>query len=137
MPPASAAAVAAREHEVSAALRPLQTAGGGPGPRTLYRLCKLEAGGRSRSFATLEDIEHLAGVLTPELIADVAGPALSLSETEPDSPEHSGGGHAGAAQRPLGAPASYQKPGGPCDHCGAVGARPRCLPFPITAVCVA
>ena len=110
----------AHEGQHLGALKTRAHAPGGEGvpSRMLYKLCKLVDG--QPADATLEDTERLAGMLTPETVMELACPALSLSDQrEPDSPEPS------VTTTHRLSPSAYQKPGGPCDHCGAGGASPR------------
>lgn len=86
----------------------------------MYRLCKIIDGGFSL-FASDADTDLLAGFLTPEQVEAISSPAISVEEelSEPESPE----------PPPLKQANAYQKPGGPCAHCGALGERNRHFRF--------
>jgi len=61
--------------------------------------------------ATEEEAETLAALLTPQAVAAVRSPALSLEGGS------SSGSEVDCEERPPSC-----KPGGPCDHCGCGGA---------------
>ena len=113
-PVAARCATGAQKHQRSGASEQGGDNGECQDGSAVYRLCKL-VDGRVLE-ATLEDAERLAQLLTPAVVAELHSPALSLSEVAPDSPEPSV-----TQERPA---PTYQKPGGPCDHCSAAGARP-------------
>lgn len=87
--------------------------------RCVYRLCKIIDGGLSL-FASEEDTDLLAGFLTPEQVEAISSPALSLSDLLSDDQPESPSAPEPAPAKPAN---TYQKPGGPCCHCGALGAR--------------
>eukprot|EP00854_Cymbomonas_tetramitiformis_P027054 gene27054-33284_t len=89
-----------------------------------YVLIRLEDNGEQH-LATDEDADELSLLLSP---ADVpCSPALSLERYLDPFDDSGSESCSDAGTSPLGGAvrasptAQYQKPGGPCDHCGAVG----------------